>query len=448
MKKILSIAFFILFILLFSSGCTKKPRVDISKIPNSYYENIESISYKSISYMGDGGTKTKTIDFNENKVIIVQEYIGYYDEESTTSYEYQIDSNKTLEFLKKFKETGILDLKRQYITNERILDGGGWNFVVKFRDGSEQKSTGSNAKPREIFQDADKVFYSFFKGSFLGALDSEYYNIPYMTCYLNNGNTMRQTYSPYCVHDWLREEKPETLSVDNLKNTQNTIFDENTSYQFIFNKDKMKSYTYYIFDENLETQLYSSQKHIFSSYENKATIDLELNKIYKIVCDYNNGSIIHYYSTLIIDDSVLPDNFYISFYWSNGDNELSLNISNKRSSYLINLDIDHKSYPYSVKEKDLYQIFKEIFALKLELPQTITYNKVYGDNQPLFKLYFRYYGITHTIEFFDLVYLAKYDDDSLNEANQLLDQIYSIYCNYLQYSFEKECKYKIDLNSI
>ena len=76
MKKVLSIAIFILFILLFSSGCTKKPRIDISKIPNSYYENIESISYTTISFMGDGGTETKTIDFNENKVIIVQRPIG------------------------------------------------------------------------------------------------------------------------------------------------------------------------------------------------------------------------------------------------------------------------------------------------------------------------------------------------------------------------------------
>ena len=432
MKK-LSIVI-ILVILLFISACNGKNRINISRIPDSYYENIESISYTSIDYLG-GYNTIKTIDLNENQVIVKEGFPG----SEEISYSYQLDNSNILDFLKEFKRTGVLDLKKEYKKLLPVMDGGGWKLDIKFKDGTEKNSKGSNAGPYEIFKDADEVFYSYFKASIFGRLDSSYYEIPSLECYLKYDNKTVNSFINYFEYVWLHKEVSNIPSVDDIRFLQHFIFNKDTTYQFIFNKKEIKSYKYYVLDALGEEVLYTSQEHIFSNEEDNASIDLELNRIYKITCEYEKGEVTYFYSTHLIDDSVLPNNFQVSFYWSKGNNAASISLSKDNSTYFI----DGSSRPLLIDEESLYQIFKAIYALQLDDEQLVDYNHVYGENNPSFKFYYRYYGIVKTITFDDLKYLEKYEEDKLTEANILLDKIYAIYSTYLQKDFERKYLDKI-----
>lgn len=120
-------------------------------------KEITSIEYVTIDYNG-GYTERRIMDFSSGEVLEKTGIPGWnMDEDYKVIYTF--DTALSGEIVDSLYSTGVLNLRKNYTTLAHIIDGGGWSFIIKYSDGSEKVSRGSNAGPYQTFRNADSAVY-------------------------------------------------------------------------------------------------------------------------------------------------------------------------------------------------------------------------------------------------------------------------------------------------
>ena len=140
-------------------------------------KEIASIEYISVDYNGGVQSKSK-IDFTTCGVY--ESYIIPGQEEDSYDYrlDYSFDSELSNDIINAFYNQGMFSLLPIYSNVLPIMDGGGWNFIITYADGTTKKSSGSNAGPYNIFRKADEAFFLLTGHEFLGYCDEEFMSPP------------------------------------------------------------------------------------------------------------------------------------------------------------------------------------------------------------------------------------------------------------------------------
>lgn len=120
-------------------------------------DEVEYIQYKTIDYNG-GYTVDRIMNFSSGEVL-EKRGIPTWDMEDEYTVIYTFDTALNDEILKGFHSAGIFRLRSRYNTLSTIMDGGGWVLKIKYTDGTEKESHGSNAGPYWRFNMADDAFF-------------------------------------------------------------------------------------------------------------------------------------------------------------------------------------------------------------------------------------------------------------------------------------------------
>ena len=160
------------------------PLPHINTLANIYDSSIDYLlGLKNINKPAD----IKKLDFKTNQYLTA--YTNPQNFEETEFKEFiKLDNVKNENFIDSAYKYGLFNLKEKYQPTFTVLDGGGWELVITFVDGSTKVSRGSNAGPTRIFKKVDKAFFDIFGEEFFGYVDSEYMYPPYADIAIRSGN--------------------------------------------------------------------------------------------------------------------------------------------------------------------------------------------------------------------------------------------------------------------
>ena len=123
MKKILLILLLILPLFIVS-GCKKEYNG----------KTIISIEYITKDYNG-GYTNKRKIDFVNDKVYGLG-FLPVSDKVPDYTELFSIDNSKEKDFINEIYNLGLLTLKKSYKRIIPVIDGGGWDLIITYEDGS------------------------------------------------------------------------------------------------------------------------------------------------------------------------------------------------------------------------------------------------------------------------------------------------------------------------
>jgi len=342
MKKLLTIILLIISLFIIS-GCEKE-----------YSDKkIISIEYVTIDYNG-GYRNIKKIDFIEDKVY-GKGYLPVGDKTPEYTELYSIDDSKEQDFINEIYNAGLLSLKAKYKTLQKIIDGGGWDLIITYEDGTTKKSTGSNAGPYKIFTKCDEIFYNYYNESFFGRVSINK-NAPgisiSITHPMDNGISSLST---GLVASNYKYNNQEVNNINNLEfaNLNNYYsFKENISYTILVGKDKkeVKEIVLKSYDKN------GGDEKIITPNSNKYNYEyaLENNRIYIFDVTYKNGYAQFPFSTIIETYEKLPSDFSFRINVKENNQSKSYDYKYKLLSNGIN------SIYYEIPHDVLLQLYKEI----------------------------------------------------------------------------------------
>ena len=122
--------------------------------------SIESLTFTTVDYSDGGYTQTYIFDFANNEVCYAGYLAGENEEPSFTTLKTFSQSEGTI-LVGRLYAYGFFDLQERYTATDVICDGGGWELLICFGDGTTKRSTGENAAPTTIFNNCAKEFYDF-----------------------------------------------------------------------------------------------------------------------------------------------------------------------------------------------------------------------------------------------------------------------------------------------
>ena len=122
--------------------------------------SIASLTFTTVDYSDGGYTQTYIFDFVNNEVRYAGYLAGENEEPSFTTIKTFSQSEGTI-LVGRLYAYGFFDLQERYTATDVICDGGGWELLVCFVDGTTKRSTGENSAPTTIFNNCAKEFYDF-----------------------------------------------------------------------------------------------------------------------------------------------------------------------------------------------------------------------------------------------------------------------------------------------
>ena len=275
---------------------------------------LSRIIFSTVDYNG-GYTAEYIIDFDENTVKY-RGFLPYGGEES----EYELLKEFTDEdeeiLIDKLYSNDLFELEDYYDSPDGIIDGGGWGLIIEFTDGSTKESGGSNNSPKYIFSGCAKAFYSLCGYGIVGSVSPDYYsppNISYSFSKKDNGGMMN--YGSFCHrgdYSWNGFSSSETdiYELNAAKKTPYEYYEDEeyklsiytANYSNIYYYEKFTSITItsYDYDESL-----TNEKEVYSGgWFSQTGIDIELNKIYLVRLDFDNGDFVEWtFNTLTTERS-------------------------------------------------------------------------------------------------------------------------------------------------
>ena len=292
MKKI-----YIMFLIIFMSFMT-----GCNSIKEYSGTNITKLTYTTIDYNG-GYTNKYVFDFNENTYSSVG-YLPSGDENPTLELKNTFTDEKEKIFIDECYTYGLFDLKESYKATG-IIDGGGWDLVIEYEDGSTKTSRGDNASPNKVFNKCATSFYDLCGDPIVGILP-EYYVYPPNVSYAfhcTNGNSSLSTNELARViranYKWNKSESTENnIYLLNEEVKDKSEFIEDVSYELVlytsnyncdekFNKIVVKEYDY---NEEL-----LNQKIIYEGkWIKQIELEIQINKIYVYELSFKDGDYVQY----------------------------------------------------------------------------------------------------------------------------------------------------------
>ena len=359
MKKISILLFICLnIVLLLSCSNTNK----IIYIGPYTGKEIQSIEYISTDYNG-GFTYNRKIDFESNG-LYGRAYFPHENENAPFELITELDPVYYEEFINKIYNYGLLNLKEKYLSSMDIVDGGSWDLIITYKDGTTKESYGVNAGPYQIMINSDYVFYDLFNAEFFGRVDDAYKKPSRLQIYYSRlKNGVKENYfTSIAVTNYLWN-KNQVNNIDNFEFAKtHKLFDFNENYEYNFslwldgNNEKPKKIT---------IQTYSLDRIQIGetiSYENnevkKFSIPLKQDLLYIFTVTYDKGTAEYPLSTEIERFTDVPKDFDFEIYWKNKNDILG----------------------YSLKENKLYNKEKEIEVILTEEQLLDIYKKIYQCN--------------------------------------------------------------------
>lgn len=300
MKKMI-INTFIIICVLFLLSCTKK------------YEGaaVNKLTYITVNYNG-GYTNKRVLDFKENKYYSIG-YLPVDDKEPDLELKNTFSESEGKDFIQQCYSNGLFDIKAMY-SQSGIIDGGVWELIIEFSDGTIKKSKGSNASPQKTFNKCAIAFYNLCGEEVMGTLPKYYVyppQISYAFHYNENGTSISDNSLTNVVLANYKWNKKEVLEKDlyliNEENKKNNKFIHDIEYKLILytgNYDYNKKFNRIVLKEYDYNSDLTNEKTVFigSFFEIKKQIelDIKLNKIYTYELFYKDGNYIQYtFSTFI-----------------------------------------------------------------------------------------------------------------------------------------------------
>jgi len=268
-------------------------------------KEIASLTYETVTYMG-GYTERNIIDFTENKYYSLA--FLPFDEESPTEPELKKEFTEDAEkkFINACYSNGLFSLDDSYIATN-VDDGGGWELIIEYKDGTKKISTGSNKAPYTIFNKCSTAFYDLCGEQVIGNLPSYYVyppNISYSFHYKIKEENINVSSNILAQVERADYKWNKSLSTDNNIFAINEAtkdknkFVSDYTYQLVlytanydckkrFNRITVKEYDY-----NAEL---SDEEVIYSGkWIKQVELDIELNKIYVYELSFSNGDYVQY----------------------------------------------------------------------------------------------------------------------------------------------------------
>ena len=292
MKKI-NILFLILLISILSACNTNKEYSGTK---------ITKLTYITIDYNG-GYTKEYLLDFNNNEYLSVG-YLPIDDINPQLELKKTFTEKQEKEFIDTCYTHGLFNLKESYSASG-IIDGGGWDLIIEYEDGTTKTSKGDNAAPDNVFQKCSTAFYDICGEVVMGRLP-DYYDYPPNVSYAFHYSYDKTTVST----NGIAKIKRGNYKWNNFESLDNDYFQIN---------EEIKDKNEFVSDYKYELVLYTSNydcKEIFikakvteydynSELTNKKElytgiwfsqieIELQLNKIYVYELKFLDGDYVQY----------------------------------------------------------------------------------------------------------------------------------------------------------
>lgn len=404
MKKILLILLLILPLFI-ASGCKQEYNG----------KTIISIEYITKDYNG-GYTNKRKIDFVNDKVYGLG-FLPVSDKVPDYTELFSIDNSKEKDFINEIYNLGLLTLKKSYKRIIPVIDGGGWDLIITYEDGSTKKSSGDNAGPYKTFTKCDEVFYEYYNESFFGrvSLDNTVPNLGVaFTHSKNNGLYSLSTSLSPSNYKLNNKEVNNINNFEFAKEQYYITFEKNTSYSISVSneKQKIKNITLKCYNKTLDFE------GIINPKENKYNYEYPLlfNKLYVFEITLKDGYIEYPLSTLEETYEKLPSDF--SFTISIKEDKKVKKFDSKFSVLSNGINSIH----FELSDDILLDLYKQIDQNNF-FDLDFRYGNGMGDsNYVSMNVFYKNLGKTVTI----------YDKYATEEATKLYNIINDIYNKHLK----------------
>lgn len=280
--------------------------ITLSSCAEESYEGkeVESIEYSTVNYFG-GFTQDTLVDLTNGKVYTR----SYYSNETPGEYEkqYEFDVDGVQQFLDDIYNAGLFDLEDTYTTDHLIVDGGGWDLTIRYADGTEKFSTGSNNWPDIVFKEADYAFFYLYGEDLFNTLPYSFTNPPSI------GVSIGHDTDSGSVHHGRGVSPINFTWHNNVEDSIDIIVyaQEHSPFEFIDGIEyELTIGTQNMVQEFSDITIYkynldgTSEEMIHQSgWFTQKSFDLELNKVYVIVAVYEYGTCEYAISTKITNDN-------------------------------------------------------------------------------------------------------------------------------------------------
>ncbi|MBQ7761191.1 MAG: hypothetical protein IJ400_03965 [Clostridia bacterium] len=157
-SKIVASFIAVLMLIFLFSNCNKEMEYN--------GKDIVSLEYITVDFMG-GAMSYRKMNLDSGEIYKKDYYP--YDEGNSTEYQliHRFDASKKQEIVNKFYNIGIFELDEKY-RDDSVMDGGSWQLIIRYADGTEKSSKGINAGPSHLFTDCDYAFYDITGVAFWG----------------------------------------------------------------------------------------------------------------------------------------------------------------------------------------------------------------------------------------------------------------------------------------
>ena len=260
---------------------------------------VTCISYERIDYNG-GYTEEYVIDF-ENNVVQKRGYLPFENDAPDFETIATFSDEKERLLINKLFSYGFFDIKENYPAPEGIIDGGGWNMLVEYSDGTTKKSRGSNNSPSSVFSNCAKAFYDICEDGIVGYVAQEYYCPPNISYSFTSGST-HMGYTSYGERADYRWNGFESIG--------NSIYELNVSNDFMQEFYAGDVYTLVLYTSNygdyekfqkcivIEYDYNEALSNLTEVYNGKwfkqIELELELDKIYLVRFEFKDGDFVEY----------------------------------------------------------------------------------------------------------------------------------------------------------
>lgn len=280
-------------------GCSPEPKS---------YEGTEvvKITYSTVDYFG-GYTEDYLFDFTSDTAS-KRAYVPHSDTGDGVP-EYvrfaEFTESDATDFFDKCYTYGLFSLKKSYVTEDIICDGGGWSLTIEYVDGTTFSSTGDNAWPTEVFDKCKFAFYELCGEGVVGSIPSEYLFPPDVSLSFRYqiGNSIHSNNGLARIRRgnylWNGHSVSDTSYYDvNLELSGSNRFDDTCQYTLVLytaNYQYSKKFdkftlTCYDYDEQM-----SNEHELFSSkWFKQEEFPLQFDKIYIYRLYWSNGDFSEY----------------------------------------------------------------------------------------------------------------------------------------------------------
>lgn len=294
MKKFLK-NIILIMIMLLSSSCSFSKEYNGPKITKLTYVDID---YNGMIY------DKYVIDFITNQYLTTH-YTSINEDTSPLTLKSTFTEEEEKIFLDSCFANGLFDLKESYTTNETVYDGGGFDLIIEYEDGTSKTSNGSNAFPMKVFNKCSTAFYDLCKEEVLGELPDYYVYPPGISFSFSYFyNNVEYNTNDCCNVNIANYKWNKSTSINNdifLINEQSKInnkflsdktykihlFTANYTCKEKFVKIDVKEYDY--------TSDLSNEKLIYSGkWIKQIKLDININKIYVYELTFKDNDFVQY----------------------------------------------------------------------------------------------------------------------------------------------------------